>query len=875
MKIISEPVNMLFSNSDTPAVKISRAYILALAFVGLLTLLSQGVIRYMLEKQSVDGFMVNMSGRQRALSQKMVKIGLFFYDKHYRDEGHFFELRKEFTDALHLWSSERQILMNGNDSLDIGSDYNSPALREWLVRSEASYEGLKSAFYAVAEFTPETTQERMKPHLDDIMKHEGVFLTYANNITAQYDVDAKAKVKRLEWIELVLMLTTLSILFLEAFFIFRPAVKKIDEFFLQVRDANEMLLQNQRDLETNFEELQSTEEELRQNMEELNVTYEQLQIKEDELTAALHTNKLVTNAILDGAPLLIMTLDLQGNITSVNSAVRELFGYNPDDIIGSPAFSTLYERVSLETDLVQYGKEEKRIFRKPEEYLLYIHEKKTSFVGDKQFVNKDGTVFPGKVFSKALFDEEDKMTGFIVMIEDVSEEHEFRQKIAKQNEELQLSERELLQNVEELQTTQELLQFKQTQLAKLLSENKTINDTLNRNIAVSFADPDGVILKVNDVFCQSSGYVAGELIGKNHNVLSSGYHEEAFWESMWKTIQNGNVWRGEIRNRKKNGELYWVDTVINPVTDEYGKILQYLSIRVIITERKNYEFTVQSKNEELKLSLDQITLLNEKNALAFQEVEKLLKNVTDSIQYAKRIQDAIIPRESQIQHHLESFVLLKPKDIVSGDYYWFADKGDCQILAVVDCTGHGVSGAFMTMIANNILNYLVHDREIYEPDIILNEIPAQLQNILHHSGSSVKDGMDIALVKICKNKHQAQLSYAGVKIPLIAVRENELHDIKGERVPIGVQLHGKPHIYGKHEIDDVAGKTFYLYSDGYQDQFGGEHKMKFMSSNFKKLLLSIADESLSDQKNILEQAINEWKGEGEQTDDILVIGFRL
>jgi PAS domain S-box-containing protein len=748
-------------------------------------------------------------------------------------------------------------------------------VREWIVRSEASYEGLKSAFYAISEFTPETPQERMKPHLDDIMKHESAFLTFANSITAQYDLDAKAKVKRLEWIELFLMLTTLTILFLEAFFIFRPAVKKIDEFFLQIREANDMLLQNQRDLETNIEELQSTEEELRQNMEELNVTYEQLQIKEDELTAALYSNKLVTDAILDGAPLLIMTLNLQGEITSANSALRELFGYNPDDIIGSPAFSTLYERVSLEADLVQYGKEVNRTFRKPEDFLLYIHEKKTSFVSDRKFVNKDGTIFPGRVFSKALFDEEEKMTGFIVMIEDISEEFEFRQKIAKQNEELQLSEKELLQNVEELQTTQELLQFKQTQLAKLLSENKTINDTLNRNIAVSFADPDGVILKVNDVFCQSSGYVAGELIGKNHNLLSSGYHDNAFWESMWKTIQHGNVWRGEIRNRKKNGEIYWVDTVINPVTDEYGKILQYLSIRVIITERKNYELAVESKNDELKLSLDQITLLNEKNALAFKEVEKLLKNVTDSIQYAKRIQDAIIPQVSQIQNHVDAFVLLKPKDIVSGDYYWFADKGECQILAVVDCTGHGVSGAFMTMIANNILNYLVHDREIYEPDVILNEIPTQIQNILHQSGSSVKDGMDIALVKICKNNNRTLLTYAGVKIPLTAVRDNELHEIKGERVPIGVQLHGKQHFYGKHEIDDVDGKTFYLYSDGYQDQFGGEHKMKFMSSNFKKLLLSIAEESLSDQKIILEQAIDEWKGETEQTDDILVIGFRL
>ncbi len=456
--------------------------------------------------------------------------------------------------------------------------------------------------------------------------------------------------------------------------------------------------------------------------------------------------------------------------------------------------------------------------------------------------------------------------------------------VEEKNAQLITSEEELKQNLEELQTAQEFLQQKQNALNDALAKNQAIMNALDNSAIVSITDMRGKIIKVNEAFCKVSGYKENELIGADHRIVNSGHHSKQFWVQMWQTISKGEAWRSEVCNRAKDGSLYWIDAVINPIYNEKGKIDQYLSIRYLITQRKEAEQTVIAQNTALQSNLEEVTMLKEASEHSHEELQKLLKNVTDSINYAKRIQKAIIPRETELKKHLDCFVFFRPKDIVSGDFYWFADKGDKKIVAVADCTGHGVSGAFMTMIANNILNQIVHNHEFHAPDEILNIMPILLEKTLLHSEGKIRDGMDIGIVSIyLEDEKTSKVEYAGAKTPLYYVKNRNFEEIKPDRVAIGGAIKDD-FAYQKHELlfetnlrdlENPQDLTLYLFSDGYQDQFGGDRNRKFMSVNFKNLLSMMGNRPMEDQKQILIEAFETWKGENRQTDDVLVVGIKL
>jgi PAS domain S-box-containing protein len=442
-------------------------------------------------------------------------------------------------------------------------------------------------------------------------------------------------------------------------------------------------------------------------------------------------------------------------------------------------------------------------------------------------------------------------------------------------------------------------------ISAALAHNKAITDALDSSAVVSITDLRGRIVKANQIFERVSGYTHEEIIGQDHRLVNSGYHPKSFWIEMWKTIALGKTWRAEVCNRAKNGEIYWVDTVINPVFDENGKIYQYLSIRTLITQRKNAEKIIQEQNAELQENLTQLTILRQNSEESRIKVEHLLQNFTKSVNYALRIQEAIIPKEKELQKYWDCFVYFRPKDIVSGDFYWFADKGHTKILAVADCTGHGVSGAFMTMIGNNILNQIVHDYEMHEPNEILNLMPLLLEKTLLHSEGKIKDGMDISVIAVETEKDEkgneiiARISYAGAMNPLFLVKNHQFMEIKADKKPISGVIDDN-FAYKKHEIlinenhfaavpemnkkgifsatpeySETEQCVLYLCSDGFQDQFGGADDKKFMVKNFKKLLFDISEKPICEQKEILEQTFETWKGNQEQTDDVMVLGIKI
>jgi len=288
---------------------------------------------------------------------------------------------------------------------------------------------------------------------------------------------------------------------------------------------------------------------------------------------------------------------------------------------------------------------------------------------------------------------------------------------------------------------------------------------------------------------------------------------------------------------------------------------------------------------QLKTSAD-LRFVNE-------QLEEKSNEITDSIKYAKRIQEAILPPVKLVKEHLEqSFILYKPKDIVAGDFYWMESVGDVVYFAAADCTGHGVPGAMVSVICNNGLNRSVREFCLRKPSEILNKTRELVIQEFEKSEEEVKDGMDISLCAL--NTKTNELEWAGANNPLWIVSSNVgqvarsfpdqasdssfetsdlLFEVKANKQPIG--KYGLETPFTNHSIQLEKGDTIYIFSDGYPDQFGGENGKKYKSGNFKKTLVRLSKETIEKQKQMLDQEFESWRGSIEQIDDVCVIGVRV
>jgi len=268
------------------------------------------------------------------------------------------------------------------------------------------------------------------------------------------------------------------------------------------------------------------------------------------------------------------------------------------------------------------------------------------------------------------------------------------------------------------------------------------------------------------------------------------------------------------------------------------------------------------------------------NALRlFDEVEQQKKELTDSIEYAKRIQTALLPEINYINEILNDyFVLFKPRDIVSGDFYWVSAKKEKTMVVVADCTGHGVPGAFMSIMGITFLNTIVQN-DCIQADMVLNQLREQVIKTLKQTGKEMEnqDGMDMALCII--DWENARIEYAGANMPLFLLRStstssSELIEVRADHMPIGIyETVVKP--FTRQIIPIMPGDSIYLFSDGYCDQFGGDNLKKFKKKNLKKLLSDIHTLNMTEQKKILVRSLEEWQGDLPQVDDILMLGIRI
>jgi serine phosphatase RsbU (regulator of sigma subunit)/HAMP domain-containing protein len=256
------------------------------------------------------------------------------------------------------------------------------------------------------------------------------------------------------------------------------------------------------------------------------------------------------------------------------------------------------------------------------------------------------------------------------------------------------------------------------------------------------------------------------------------------------------------------------------------------------------------------------------------EIEELYTDVTASIRYAKRLQDSILPPEKLIKKYFpSSFVFFKPKDIVSGDFYWIGKQKDEFMFAAVDCTGHGVPGAFMSLVGANGLDSAFSEQKTPTPGTMLDGLNKYANNSLNKStDDSIRDGMDITLCSL--NLKKMQLKFAGANNPLYLIRDGELEVFKTNKFAIGSFSEGDNN-YETFELKLKKGDKIYAFSDGYPDQFGGERGKKFLYKKFKELLVDTMKESMEDQKRKLEDKLYQWMGSYEQVDDIVIFGVEI
>ncbi len=364
-----------------------------------------------------------------------------------------------------------------------------------------------------------------------------------------------------------------------------------------------------------------------------------------------------------------------------------------------------------------------------------------------------------------------------------------------------------------------------------------------------------------------------------YEVMLEGYHDD--WQKTNQTqyiysALGPNKYNFKVRASNSYGEynkqpVSYRFNIMSPIYQRWWFILiTFLTIvGLIFVYIKIRERALRRENRILE---EKVALRTKQVVQKSKELEQKNKDITDSIRYAKRIQSAILPPEDSIA---SSFILFKPKDIVSGDFYWLTVDGSKQFIAAVDCTGHGVPGAFMSIIGHNSLNKIVKEYGLKEPATILDHLNDEVVNTLQQQADDgeVKDGMDLALLVYDMETHE--LEYAGAYNPLYLIRNNELNEIKGDRFSIGRSSSESAQKFTNHKLKIQTGDTTYIFSDGYADQFGGPKGKKFMIKALKEILIRIQHLEMEKQKLYLDETIENWKGKEEQIDDILIIGIRF
>lgn len=659
---------------------------------------------------------------------------------------------------------------------------------------------------------------------------------------------------------------------------------------------------------------------------------------------------------------IIATMAPDGVFTFISPAVKYLLGYKPDDLIGKCSIDYIYP----EDRAIVANKHWKRILENGKWVFSY------------RLLNSNGAFVWFESSGQPIFDS---VTG--------------------QLEEIILVSREISERVK----------F-EDRLKKALREVSNARMAIDLHNAVSITDENGVFLYVNELLCTKTEYSRVELIGKNQSELTCAEFALEPFEGLWTTVKKGQVWKGEICNKTKTEDIYWLEYSVIPLKNSKDEVYRFLWVGTDITEKKRQLEEIRVKSRALESTIEGVAILDAKtegfpvifsnssfsritgfenaeilgnnynlfqganthlnvidklmmrmkHSIPFEdevvhykkdgtpfwnnlrisplindngdvthfvamnrdvteekivqlkldmaveqlearvkertlqlsqlnetlkkevqdrtrvsaELEEAHRGLIDSLTYAGRIQQAVLPTiESFGNIFHESFVFGKARDIVSGDFLWFYQTSRYKVVVLADCTGHGVPGALLSMVCNDLLNKIISEWAMMDPSAIIELLERGFQQIIQGSTQKeqLTDGVDLGVVVIDYELKVAK--YAGAERSLyVASKDGEVVEYKAKGKSIGAVLKSNMAKVESTEIPLKADDHFYMTSDGYYSQFGGRYNKKFMKSQFQQLIQNMQVFNLKKQGELIESTFEQWRGRNEQVDDILVVGFK-
>ncbi len=813
--------------------KLRRAYIYSLVFLSFLTFFAVYVVTDAIFQHRLDSSIINYAGRQRLLSQVITKNIIFI---HQRDL--FFSLQDslQMIDELQKATSQfidthQRLQERKVDSL---RGQNSEKVKMLFKQAQPHFDMLVTA---AQQFLLYHKQEISEKNLAQVQSESTIFLGMMDKIVVQYVADA-------DQMQLIAIYKTigLGILFLGSFllmsfFVFEPAVAQINKSIKVIQESTE--------------EIATSEEELRQQNDTLLDTQKELESRRDALRASLAFQK----GIFDNAGMVIISSNEEGVISAFNAAAETLLGYRATDLIGKEKMEIFFspEEIKKQTKLI--GVSRNRIVKSS--FGLFAADVNEGNRVEREwiFTTQAGELIPILMSITTIRDAEQQLIGYLGIGSDISK----RKVMEKQ------------------------LQTAMNDLQDLYDYAPCGYHSIDKN---------GYFVHINQTELQWLGYTREEVVGKMKFTDIINQNDHTF-KDKFETFKN----QGKIENVQfdiigKGGQIVPVVLNATAVYDEKGDFLMTRSVMLDNADRKRQEAIIIKQTEKLQRYVDSLNALNTQFSEEKEKYNHLYSELRASINYAKRIQSATLPETNMLSWFFKDhFVLLKPRDVVSGDFYWFSQKREKIIIIAADCTGHGVPGAFMSLIGNNLLNRIVNTFGVTSPELILYELHKEIRSTLRQQHTDNRDGMDIAVCVI--DKDARMMEFAGANNPLYYVQKGELQVIKGDKKSIGGLQLEEERLFTKHtihlgiqnedketeNIEPPAANTqetvFYLFSDGYKDQFGGEDNRKFMSNQFKEMLLQAHQLPMSQQKQILEEVFEEWRGENNQIDDVLVLGIKI
>ncbi|WP_027000250.1 PAS domain S-box protein [Eisenibacter elegans] len=893
---------------------------LALGIILTLIIIAQILVRNSFSDTRDDSVVVNLAGKQRMLSQRLTKVSvlLSMYASlpdtvaRYRAEG---------QQSLALWRRIHRGLQLGDDSLGLPANHNSPEALRLLERITPHFEVLSKSFDLLLD--PDTEANQRSYAFREVLLHEELFLVLMNDLTYQYSQEARSKIAQLRVMSLFINLGILLLIVILGLFIFRPLLNR-SVFYLQYL-ADQNIAQKRVN-----EEMQAQEVELQQTIEYMSALQNELQVQNNDILQSrmqIARNNAYLQSVLDALDesVGIVITDMEGVVVRVNPRFEEVSGYNSTEIVGSGI----------------------HILKSDRHEEAFWQEMWQTVIGGNPWRNEvcnrahDGHLYWVDTVITPIYDEQGRVYQYLSLQTDITKrkttEQQLRntlqtlgdaQEIARLGSfEINFKKQEviwstLMYSFFELSPTEaapfgdayyqylhpdDLGNFKLA-VATLIQEGEINFDhrILTRSGQTRYLLIRATVRKSPKtqkvVYAQGVAYditdrkLAEERIKEQNQLLDNLLKNLPIilYKAGADGVVNSIAGKGMERisaTLEANGQIH-LQQLLAQKYERVGRVFEGEQLHFTVKQEdrtyfEHYLFPDAVHEQQLigfALDTTELELGRRELQAAQKHSQELLDNLLQSINYAKRIQKAVLPpMELFQQSYPDSFLLFRPRDVVSGDFYWYYQQ--CSryqnmlgktVLVVGDCTGHGVPGAFMSLIGIELLQQIVESRQNTSPDMILYGMNEHLLRLLNSEQSNIRDGMDMCVITI--DHIENRLEYAGANIPLYLIQDGVLEELKPTKLPIGgQQVEGREHYYEKQSIQFDQPITLYLASDGYQDQFGGPDNRKFMRKQLRDTLQQLHQRPFAEQAQTLNDLLEAWMSQShqKQIDDITLIGLKV